>query len=219
MNEKEIQEIYNYYYLHNIYTLINTYNLQWEFLDISNVKNSFPPDLEDCINNGENFNISNNKYLQKYSEKKIELAKDILENGMFFPFFATKDKEKIIIYLGKHRLYSLKLYMDLYPNYSKELLFIFLPEGWRRQNEIPKSFQGVFLFNLNINQEQAIIHEYPEQWTNVIENCDRFGSLISDFAFDYKLKPNKILNNKQAFIEFINNPLDIKNRKEENNND
>ena len=95
MNKEKIQNLYEYYYLYNIHTLINKYNLEWTFIDVEKEIYQYESYDKDEINNGENFIFGDNRYLRKYKDEKIKLAENILkEKGMFFPFFATRRNNK-----------------------------------------------------------------------------------------------------------------------------
>ena len=82
--------------------------------------------------------------MNKYNKEKSDLAKDLIDNGCFFPFFSSADKtrdNKIDIVLGKHRVYSLLLYYTLYPEKDKKKFLII---------EFPKKDSEIY-GNLNEN--------------------------------------------------------------------
>jgi len=69
-----------------------------------------------------------NVYLQNTKNNKIELAKDILKNGMNFPIFIKKVNNINYVILGSHRVMSLHLYESLYGKIDINFLCVILPE-------------------------------------------------------------------------------------------
>ena len=96
---------FNYYkaYIYNIHTLINKYSLHYEWLDLNN-KFYLGVSNQQYY---EYLNSFHNPWLNKYQKNQKNLGADILENGMFTPFFYTVREGKKYIVVGKHRLYSL----------------------------------------------------------------------------------------------------------------
>lgn len=207
MNKEKIQKLYEYYYLYNIHTLINKYNLEWTFIDVEKEIYQYESYDKDEINNGENFIFGDNRYLRKYKDEKIKLAENILkEKGMFFPFFATKRNNKNEILLGKHRLYSLKLYIDKYKVFPQKLLCIFFSNDWRE--EIINDFCGE-LYQYDYVKD-FLSKEFFSTHNAICKACDSFGHTLGLFLFDWpEIKPSRILNDEEAFLDFINNPFKI----------
>ena len=77
-----IERIYNFY-LYNIYEIIHTLGFKAEFKDIVH---NFKYVNIDYYNLAE---TNRNSFLMKYRDNRLGLAQDILDNGMYFPFFPS----------------------------------------------------------------------------------------------------------------------------------
>ena len=200
-----MENIYNYYYLYNIYTLINNYHIEWKFI---NLNDSLITSILDVSES--NFSETKNhinKYLIEYKNNTSKLAEDIIKNGMFFPFFGTSFKEKYRVILGNHRLYSLLKYQKE-KRIDKQFLFLSIP----RNNEENIFNDSSFLYKFLSKEEYKIIKVKPKNYSEIIPIMDIFGGQISNLLFEEKeiICPSKILNDEKAFINFINNPFEIK---------
>ena len=211
LNNEQLIQLYNNY-LYNVYTLINDCGLKWEFLDMSNINSNYIPSRQDEVNNGENFELTNNKYIYQYKDDKIQLALNIANEGMFFPFYCDAIDKNIVIHLGKHRLYSIKLYIETYKTFPKKLLFIYLP------SDDEQNFNDIYLYNYrycNDFSAYKLEKQNIQSAIDIIKNCDIFGSVLSALLFDTDIKPHSILNDEQLFIDFINNPFNLDKLEEE----
>lgn len=206
--DAKIQDLYNYYYMISLYNLIKFYNCKWEFLSI-NDKNFL---------NGTNLkydDFSVNKYLRLYQNEKIKLAEDIINNGMYFPYFVYGlpeeqiDDNSVSIALGKHRYYSKLLYQNKYGKIDTKFLFIYIPSKLPRNT--PTGFNNCF-YNLD-HKGNLTLHDtiFVNSKTELIKYFDRFGGYLSVLFSDDKIKTNPILNDEHLFEKFINAPLDENN--------
>ena len=109
----QVYQAYYYYYARWIWQLINLRGCSYQWLNINDYE--FNRDEISCKSSIDwSVSTTYNSYLQMYENVKIELGKDIIKNGMYFPFIiATDTNSKILpIIFGKHRLYSLQLNPD-----------------------------------------------------------------------------------------------------------
>ena len=90
IEEQKVQDIYNYY-LYNIYQMINTLNYKYAWKGAGSGRFCNYGDLDPS-----DFSRLQNPFLLDYQDNKINLAKDILDNGMFFPFFGGQLLNNII---------------------------------------------------------------------------------------------------------------------------
>lgn len=111
---------YNYYYLKAVYQLINKYNCNYYWIN--------PVQSADFLSNGQKQTVLNdithhsNLYIRNMKSNILSLGNDIIEKGMFVPFFGLY-KSSLLCW-GKHRFYSLIktknnskkfLFIDMYP--------------------------------------------------------------------------------------------------------
>ena len=209
----ELYELYNYYYMISLYNLIHEYNCEWEFFNI-NDKNFL---------NGTNLKydeFARNNYLVKYQDQKTGLARDILQNGMFFPYFiyGSKDEQPdentIRLALGKHRLYSKLLYQAKEKtNIDKKFLFIYVPNSFSidRNHRRPSKNPNYHFYILNSNNKPIIKNDKFASGRALMRYFDITGGRLSNEIINSKLATNQILNDESLFQEFINAPLDENN--------
>lgn len=208
-----IDVLYNYY-LWNIHYMINTLGFKWCFDNINNY-NSIRP-IEDILNS---FWSDYNPFLRDYREEHLLLAKDILENGMYFPFFSAPyiDGGYGII-MGTHRFYSLLRYINEVDIIDNEYLFIVYPKEIKSMKEAYElkdyDYKNIKLYNYcfgsnSVQKREIFCIE------DCIINMDVFGSemslLIHKLRNQLKIYPNSILSNKNLFYDFITNPYSIDN--------
>ena len=92
-------ELYNKHYLWYIWKIINEYNGTYKWITFPN---------NDILDENINKEIHNG-YLNKGNDY---LIKDILNNGMYFPFVSEQWKINNYIRLGKHRFNALNIFSD-----------------------------------------------------------------------------------------------------------
>ena len=191
---------YNYYnlYLQNIYFLIQNYNLKYKWFS---PQEDFYLGSKEDINKIHNFSINynNDPYLNKYSNSIIKLGEDLIKNGSLFPFFYTEKNGNKHIRLGKHRIYSLKKYIKLFPNNNREFLFIEI------SNNIQKNNQSLFYFTrLNPHPIQII----PQDSSQIYHILNETGDFLSHYFWNNKIIPNNIINDKLKFEQWIKQKIE-----------
>lgn len=197
----------NYYncYLHNLRTAINQFGFIPHWLDLN---------VETIYNNTgkrDDFFDTHDKFLQKYSDSKIKLAEDIINNGTYCPFFFYTDKKtgKKLLYAGKHRLYSLMLYKQKRTIPRK---FLFL--------EYPVDQDFNYYDVKNLEKTKAMLYEFRNTkevpnviyYNNVYNACyiiANDGDILSNWLFDNDIKPSEIINNENIFNKFISNEFNL----------
>ena len=202
-----MEDIYNYYYLYNIYTLINDYHINWYFINLHD--SLITSTLEIFENNFSETKNHINKYLIEYKNNTIGLAEEIVKNGMFFPFFGFSFEENYKIVLGNHRFYSLLKYQkEEKKKIDRHFLFLCIP--YDDEKNIFDS--SLFLYKFLSEEKKEIIKVKPKNYSEIIPIMDIFGGQISNLLFEKRknIYPNIILNNKEKFEEFINQPFNLK---------
>lgn len=219
-NDKQAQkfyELYNYYYTKWIYYLIKNGHVTYEWFKIDQDNIIFPRDLENLFESD-----TSNQFLRESLNDHKKLGRDVLSQGMYFPFFFWRKEEKFdykkIIRLGSHRLYSLTLIPEECQN--KEFLALYFPMDWSLgyrkayMNYTTKEDLPCYLFN----QSRFQLYEQPNSrdFYN-IEYFIYFSEQIAPGMFYHKeyISPNLIWNDKKAFEKFINNPFPINLKLEE----
>jgi len=119
----EVEEFYNKDYIQfNLRQLLKQDWIQFRWMDIDDLHNRQIHDAEwkDCLDD---------PYLEKYRTAKIALAKDILDNGTYWPFSIAKLDGKYYVYEGNHRIDAIKTY-DKFCGWPRDrrLLCILYPD-------------------------------------------------------------------------------------------
>lgn len=195
---------YSYYYAQTLHTEINNckYTYTWDYCQ--NYKDQNP----EYTKNG--FLGLNHVKTNPFINHNLEgLAKDIEENGMFFPFYTYKDS----VTHGVHRLYALKQF-----NSQKLFLFIntencatekyLLDYEKFKANYLQPIFNNVPFFFLA--EDFKSVYKIEVNSKEMISNCatimnDNFASLF--FQHRDKIKPLNIFNKKNDWDYFINIPF------------
>ena len=200
----EIKKIYYNHYMYNIYQLINKTNYSYNFLSIDEMQLYY--DGSDFKKN----NLFNDKFLSEFSLNKMELALDILQKGTYWPFFTCENN---LIIEGSHRVYSLKLY-DNFSKIHNKFLCINTPFTLTKFNNEKESL----LNNIDLKQpvpfykldKDKLIKTETNNSYIIHQNIFKIGALFLNnaiFEINKKYKnfiiPNKILNNKYYFSDFL----------------
>lgn len=219
--KKEIEEIYNYY-LFNLYQLINKLDYKFEWIRASKYRfsNFGEYDVSD-------FSRLPNPYLLEYQNEKTKLAEDILNNGIFFPFYGGKldnpiNPDLYFIIQGKHRLYSLKRYSENIRYLEDEFLFVTYPidvQYFRMANhEMDKIKNPILMYDFNeiSNKIEPVM---IDNYTGSLKIMDRFGTVLGNYLYELRqqginIQGHKIINDKQAFEDFIWSPFNLKLKEE-----
>jgi len=147
-----------FYYQANLQYLLKNKYVDYTWNKISNLEFYDYKGLE-----YENFLTKNpDPWLHMYSHNKLLLATDILNNGMYTPFFYYTKNNKNYIFLGRHRFYSLKLYEFIYnKKIDKNFLFIKLPTPFdNNQLSLNHNF---YMFNkLDFNIKKTKLQTYKD---------------------------------------------------------
>ena len=217
LTDLTVEQLYDIY-LYNLYQMINKLKYKWEWARVSTYRfsNFGEYDVTD-------FSRLPNPYLLEYQGEKIKLAKDILENGMYFPFYGGKiDKpinpELYFILQGKHRLYSLTRYSEDIDFIWKKFLFITYPidiqyfRMFTNRNEtLPEPIQMY-----DVDQETGtIVLETFNLYTETVKVMDRLGGAMGNYFYKLRkqgieVKAPSVLNNEDEFNEFINSEYILK---------
>ena len=205
---------YNYYYLKMLYYLCKLNNLSYFFTDINDIKFAH-------ININNSFLLCNNvirpnNYLNDANNKFKLLSTDILEHGMFFPFFVNKDgQNRYNIMGGIHRFCALK-----HNSLSKNKNFLFIDTSFytklqgKQQLALEKIEQ---IYNTNFSNPQSIYlltdnNCYSTKTKNMYLYYI-FFKIITEKIVSYlnlypkAIMPHPVFNNEKAWNTFINSPF------------
>lgn len=211
----QVYQLYYYYYAKWIWQLIHYRGCSYEWLSI-NEHEFNRDDVSQKSSTDWSESTTKNDYLQMYEHEQIELGRDIMKNGTYFPLIIGTDpnSDVIPVIFGKHRVYSLQLNPE--ETKDKEFLFIRFPHGYNFFYDFTSDKTADY-------QKNPIICNYthPSFSYSVYEyECDKESLIFHEFLdisddlpgriFKYRnlINPNPIFNNKEAWEEFINNPFD-----------
>lgn len=191
-----LSKLYNVYFLNDIKKLIKNYNCSYKFLSIT--------DYAFLNHSGLPYkSFTYNEYLKESQNDKTLLAKDILKNGMFFPFFGYIKDGQFYIILGKHRLYSLLLQYKKQP-FNNKFLFIIFPSDFLRKSKKHEQKQTMYKYDGQILTELFIVED-----KELVTVVDKFGFFLSNEIFQFnkehkeQIKPSLILNDEELFKQFL----------------
>ena len=208
-NYNTIIELYYYHFLKDIYFLYHTLNMQVEELNLLDHQ------FLNCSGKSYFESFSTDLFLNEYETDKTILGKNILANGMFFPFYLLKDdNEYKKLFLGKHRLYSLLCL----PNQIKNKKFLFLKFPYsssyelmhnrvflKNNGEITKLLKdkdGIFkIKKISVQEDSVALHHF-------LKLCDALPRALS--LYQDEIPVNPIFNDIELFNDFIIKPLDEK---------
>lgn len=199
-----LQYYYMYYYTQTLYSEIHNCDQPWQWDYCSNYQDMHEEHTEQGFL-GLN-HVRDNPFI---NNNLSGLVKDILENGMFFPFYTYYN----VVTHGVHRLYALKN-----ANVNKKFLFINMKntacdkyemdyEKFKEKNLQP-IFQPVPFFFLA--EDFKSVYKIEVNSKEMISNCatimnDNFASLF--FYYRDTISPLNIFNDEAAWDTFINSPF------------
>lgn len=213
--------IYNYYYLQLVHEIVNKLNCPYKWMNLYEWKKFFPffvlneKRIESSMKEDHD-----NAYLTRTLKDETYLGKDILKNGMYFPFFYQRKGDKEIPLFGSHRIYS--LLKCLQENDDIKFLCIDLTKFVTFYYHIEVTIdKAAFLQKINFpsylpcfcvetlvensnlykttSNNQQICWEYFRRFN------DSIGTIISNYS--NFIKPNQIFNNINLWEQFIKEPF------------
>lgn len=217
--KQTIDDLYDMFF-YNLHIMINELNFQYKWAPIfwKRYINFGEYDIQD-------FGRLDNKYLQEYKETQLNLAKDILDNGMYVPFYGGVLEQPInpnlfFILQGKHRLYALKRYLEEIEFFDTRFLYIIYPHDiqyFRMNCEKEKIKDDIKMYQLN-NETNTVMLMPTYTITQALKTMDFLGGKIGELIYEFR-KNNKftvpdILQNKNNFNIFIQQPFTIKCKQE-----
>ena len=214
--KQTIDDLYNMFF-YNLHIMINKLNFQYEWAPIfwKRYVNFGEYDIQD-------FGRLDNKYLQEYKETQLDLAKDILDNGMYVPFYGGVLEQPInpnlfFILQGKHRLYALKRYLEENEFFDTRFLYIIYPHDIQyfryNNNNKEKVKEEIKMFQINETSKQIELITV-KTYTQSLKIMDVFGGVLGDLIYNYRQEGNKfkapeLLTDEQSFNIFINSPFKL----------
>lgn len=202
----DIKNFYENFYLFNIKQLCNIgFYYDWRKIE----------DVLCCeqkkINNGQNFEIYSQRdyFLNYYKKNKINLGKDIIKNGTFWPLFLCDN----YLMEGFHRVYSLKLLKDII-EFDKKFLCLNIPYDLNiylsnknlldlKDLENPINYYKVDLSG------SVILDKTKNSYTIFMETLKFSGDFLNNRIFQINkeypnyIKPNPVFNNEKLFEQFL----------------
>lgn len=181
-------------YQYNIWHLINTYKLEYEWIDIK--KEKLYNGMKDCeFTNFEK--MIQDPWLQKYSNKQEKLGKEIIKIGTYTPFIFQFAQEKKYVILGRHRIYSLNLLNQI----NRKFLFIKI-----EPNKTLYNSTSLYFFSDIFPQPKLVNNIITSDLIyNLLINT---GDALTSYLWKNNCIPFKPFNDEQSFKEWINNPLE-----------
>lgn len=209
IQKEKIQEYYDFFYLKNIKKIIKNEKIEYKFYNLEEMSNYF---------SFENFsfhrsiNYNKDLFLENFSQNKISLAKDIIKNGTYWPFWGIKYNNKIYIIEGIHRFFSLYS-LNQTEKINKKFLCFILPVSYfnyeKYDIELQQKKINVPCAYFYLNNSSFIDNFIPVNLFQVYRNILIFGMKLSDLIFKTNEKypeyilPHPILNNEKLFEEFL----------------
>lgn len=195
--------MYNKYYLtlYNIHTLINYYGFQYRWLDIS--KESFYNYTKASYKHTPMGNL----YLNEIQDDKIKMGEDILQRGMYCPFFYYIKNNQNLLFLGKHRLHALLTYYKT-NKFNKKFLFLEYytdpREAKKDSIEIPNDFPCLYTW-----EKETYFKFKPKTYYDLNILIMANGDDLSNWLYENHIQPSSIINDEKLFEDFINKPFNL----------
>lgn len=188
-------------YQENIKTLVTHYNFHPRWLKVDEYEF-----FQFTGHDANNFIDIGDPYLLDYAECKTDLAKDILERGMFTPFiFYTGENGQKIITMGKHRLFSLIKYHKLIKPIEQRFLFLELPYN-QKDNESLLTNSTIFYGTPNLwfyNSSGEMYEKAQRNWGDIDFTLLITGDTLSRVIYGTDIKPFLAFNKKVEWELFM----------------
>lgn len=181
----------------NLKNLILNYKLEYYWLNIED--QNFYGNSKISYSHFE-YKKTVDPWLNKYQNNCIELAKDILVNGMYTPFFYYELNGKNYLFLGKHRFYSLKLFNEFNKNnkIQQKFLFIKIPNFSNKNLIFPN--KDFYYFDTYSNKEIFIVKYYND----INKLLQITGDALTQFLWNNKfILPFKPFNYEKEFNTWL----------------
>lgn len=202
----DIKNFYENFYLFNIKQLCNIgFYYDWRKIE----------DVLCCeqkkINNGQNFEIYSQRdyFLNYYKKNKINLGKDIIKNGTFWPLFLCDN----YLMEGFHRVYSLKLLKDII-EFDKKFLCLNIPYDLniylsnKNLLDLEDLENPINYYKVDLSGS-VILDKTKNSYTIFIETLKFSGDFLNNRIFQINkeypnyIKPNPVFNNEKLFEQFL----------------
>lgn len=153
-----------------------------------------------------------NPFLIEYKDAPVNLAKDIVENGMYVPFLFGEVAGEIIMKNGSHRLNSLANYSrTVAPIHKKYPCIIFKDKKiFEKFYLLPWMYSG-FAFYVPISNGVHLTQLFDLNGGEVSKYVFMYNKAVKNLPFLANLKeitPAEAFNNEDKWEEFIKRPLD-----------
>lgn len=102
------------------------------------------------------------KFLEQYQNNKLELALDIKDNGIYFPFSALQTQNGLQVVEGMHRIEAIKMYIDCGGEWNHDLFTFVVPNTFYEEvNFNPYNKQIFFpIFNIENNWHKDLFGKH-----------------------------------------------------------
>lgn len=202
----DIKNFYENFYLFNIKQLCNIgFYYDWRKIE----------DVLCCeqkkINNGQNFEIYSQRdyFLNYYKKNKINLGKDIIKNGTFWPLFLCDN----YLIEGFHRVYSLKLLKDII-EFDKKFLCLNIPYDLniylsnKNLLDLEDLENPINYYKVDLSGS-VILDKTKNSYTIFMETLKFSGDFLNNRIFQINkeypnyIRPNPIINDEKLFEQFL----------------
>lgn len=174
-----------------------------------NIENLIPAEIAYKDYQKKNFQFRN-QYLNWAKEEHFTLlGEDILQKGMFFPFYGQLSSKEVAY--GSHRLLSL-LALNKNNKINKKFLFIQFPQICGLVNYRNNDYHNLGTIEIKIkaplfDKNKQRLYLIETNSLEIIWNCfTQFSDSFGDYMYDIKdfISPHSFFNNEKDFEEFIN---------------
>lgn len=137
-------------------------------------------------------------YINEAKNDRTLLAKEILQNGTYWPIWLYKENDDLIVSEGIHRIDSIKQLIELNKWGDKELFSIIIPkeldvsEGNEKSFDVPIKPIYVYMPVFNIEDKDLYYYRFKRYIVAYRENIDRFHTMKKDGCI--KVKINNFLD-------------------------
>lgn len=221
--DKKYFLIYNYYYLQMVHEIVNKLPCSYKWINLHEWKEKFPSfvlDEERLISSMQG--DSGNAYLERTLANRPTLGRDILRNGMYFPFFYQRQGNKEMPLFGSHRIYS--LLACLKPEDDIKFLCIDFTRfvTYYYHLDVTKD-KAQFLKRMNFSEKMPCFtvdrfiddSAVYKTLSNNQQICWEYFRCFNDtlgtrmFENRHLVKPNPVFNDEKAWEKFIKSPFNV----------
>lgn len=230
LKKEDFEICYKYYYCQSLKNiLLHSQGLQYIWLSPLELKftNSYSDNWD------KNIDLAKDPFCDDAKENKILLAKDILKNGNYFPYFVDINFDGLYVIEGKHRIKSLQLaYEKKIIDSNYKVLCIISPKKQELNKKLlspilsyplteyrygnlyrkhRKSYDPNYVKkdmeqnNGKFLMNEIIVKEYLYDFEQAFKNVKAYPGAIRNILYLYKeeIKPVSYFSDKKEFENWL----------------